>query len=436
MHLQASGEMPLVAQDLINYTFDCLGAHHQIHCVFTLNGFIDEQLLRRAVWLLLVSEPVLGRQLVADLDKPYWKSRENWDGIEPCSFISTDDTAAELQRYINTAIDDYRETQLQVRILRSKQQDTVCVKVNHACCDAGGLKECVSILTSIYQQLMHDRNYAVAPNPGRRDQTQLWENINVYDMWQSADSLSQFCGEPCLFPVTNYANNKTDYVLRQVRGGQLANLLAYARRQGVTVNDLLLTACYRALFLMNKTQALNPQTFRVTVDLRQYLPDRRAAAICNLSSIVYPAIRYAEGEKFTATLHKVTQAMKFLKEQKSGLISALLFEVYSRLGYEQVIRWMCAGQSEPLPLVLSNIGVISKEAVCFGDCTAIDGYMIGPALLTPGFLIAVSTYRDALTVAMAYFEPAVTQNQIERYLDLLVAEILGIEETAPKSCDV
>ena len=64
---------------------------------------------------------------------------------------------------------------VKVKLIRSTQDDTLCIKMNHATCDGAGAKEYVILLSEIYSAIDKE-NGTFIPNPkiaGRKDQEKL-----------------------------------------------------------------------------------------------------------------------------------------------------------------------------------------------------------------------------------------------------------------------
>ncbi|WP_371372781.1 condensation domain-containing protein [Sporomusa aerivorans] len=415
--------LPANAQDLFNHLSGYLGCNHEIHCVLTLNGQLDFALLKKAARLLLNAEPVLGCRLVENQREAYWLKRHDLAHLEICSLRETRDVAGEMERFVNKPVDSYYDPMLQIKVLRSAANDVVCIKINHACCDAGGLKECVALLASLYNRLLADDGYLPPANIlGRRDHTQVFEQIHVCEARQAWED-EQPERDTWSFPAASAENCEPQHVIKKVASRHFKEIQVYARQQGVTLNDVLVTACYRALFKMLTPAVDKPMTMLVTVDLRRYVPGGKAGAICNLSGLVVPAIAWVPGEAFTATLAKAAANMRHLKQRAPGLRTAIISEVYEKISVAALFDWLRSGETKLSSPIFSNIGVISKDIIRFGEIAAVDGCMIGPAMSAPSSLIAASTYNDVLTLAMAFYEPAIPRRQARDFLQLMIEEI-------------
>ncbi|MBC9784690.1 hypothetical protein H1S01_09220 [Heliobacterium chlorum] len=429
-NVQAPLRMPASASDLFNYISRYIGCNHQIHCILKVNGFIDVTLLRRCLALAIEAEPVLGCRFIEQNPLSFWERHDDIDSIELCSLVETCRAEAELHRFVNAPVDSYRDPQLQIRILRTGPSDLLCFKIDHACSDAGGLKACVSLIASLYNRLCIDPTYELEHKKvGNRDQSQLFPHLNISEVKEAWDHQPDRSQSTILsFPFRSYDNVTPEFATTHFDPLHYQKLRSYAHQKGVTINDVLLTALYRALFSTADPEARKPIPLQVTVDLRQFLPTKQADAICNLSGIITPMIERIPGESFTDTLMKVSTKMQELKRLAPGIRSVLLSEIYGRLGLGEYYDWLMSGwnrsvETKSYPPIFSNIGKISDGKIHFGTLEVTDGYMIGPALSTPGSLIAASTYQDHLTLAMAFYEPAISRNEVAQFFDSMFREI-------------
>ncbi|MBP2636385.1 MAG: hypothetical protein H6Q72_2292 [Firmicutes bacterium] len=423
MSAELAERIPANAQDLLNHMSGYLGCNHEIHCILGFEENIDFALLNKAVALLFTAEPILSCRLIENQDTCYWVRRADLKQLESCSLLETQDVESEMRKFINVPVDSYQDPLLQVKLLRSGQGDRLCIKINHACCDAGGLKECVALLASLYNKLLEEPGYIPVPNrSGQRGYNQIFEQIDVVEAkkaWEAyrpeRDSWS--------FPMESAQNMESEYAVKKIGRAHWRQIYEYARSRGVTVNDILLTACYRAMFTLVRPEPDKPMSFLVTVDLRRYVPGHKAGAICNLSGLVIPAISRILGESFEDTLGKVAEAMNTLKASIPGLHTAIVSEIYSRIGAAAVLDWLRSEDAELCSPIFSNIGVISNEPLNFGKVKAKEGYMIGPAMAAPASLLAISTYNEEMTLSMAFYEPAISKSLVECFFEQVVREI-------------
>lgn len=406
----------------------------QNQAVLELKGRLNENRLARAVRLSIEAEPILGSRFIERKYHPYWQRFIDLDSIEWFSLEETLDKQKAINRFLTTPLNNEHEQQLKVKLIRSKENDTLCVKISHACCDGGGLKAYQQILAGIYTQLSNDEDYTLGLNVGvRRDPNYILGNlgiVNLINAWEPKQAPLQ---PTWAFPFCPCEPDEQMITIRRLSSKYVEALSSYAHKRGTSMNDLVLTAFYRAMFIMLDPPPGKPKEILITVDLRRYLRDGKANAINNLSSAVSARISRVPGESFEKTLARVSAATAQIKRKQPGIHVAVLFGLLSLLSYEQngnfvrgIKKWlMQTGKCSP---VLSNVGSISKSTIWFGKTPVVDAYQVSPAIYAPGFMLGVCKYNSYLTFTVSYYKPCTPQEKVEQFLEIILHEL--------KSCTV
>jgi NRPS condensation-like uncharacterized protein len=415
--------LPACPQDVFNYMARYFFSNYQIQCVLRLDERIDALRLTKAVKLMMEAEPVLGSRFIENSDICYWERQTEIDEKKICLMRETDkNTEQEIQNFLTSSLESYDDPQVQIQVLRG-ENDVLCLKVNHACSDGGGVKEYVQRLAQVYTALCEDPAYSLPTNmTGRRDQGQLFKCLGVEDsrtLWNPALAELQ---PTWAFPCGRGENEQPAFLIRHLKEEGYRALKAYVSRGGVTINDVLLAAYYRALFEMVKPEYDVPMEILVTVDLRRYLPARKAEAICNLSGFVNARVARIVGELFTDTVSRVHHEMKKHKSSQPGLHSAAIFEMLGQMPVSQALSMFQVSRQQAVQTglaspFLSNFGQISDGSIRFGGQEVIAGYMVTPIMFSPGFMLGVSTYRDVLTLTVGIYQSTVQYERVEELLD-------------------
>ena len=417
--------IPSVALDRLEHLVRA-AADQQLHCVIRFAGRIDEARMARAVRLTLDAEPVLGCRFVERPWRPFWERLADLDARAHCPVETPADPDAALAAYIVQPVDLPAGPQAQTRLFRGAD-DLLCVKLNHAVADGGGVIEYASLLAAIYRRLGREPGYAPPPNlTGARGQGQVFRRIPLPGLL-AALRRSAIPPPAWGFPSTGGDLSGRSVLVRRVPASRVAALRAYARGHGVSFNDVLLAAFFRAFCAVLDPRAGAPLPVQVPVNLRRYLPDGRAAALCNLAGSIYPALRHEPGAAFDRTLAQAAAAQATAAAGLPGLGQALMLEATMALPYALARRLAAAamtgsrtGKTHPF---LSNMGVLDPAWVDFGDAPVADAYGVGPVLYPPGFFLAVSTFRGVLTLATSFCHTAVDAGRVALCLDRLAAEL-------------
>ncbi len=399
----------------------------QMHGMVTFNGHIDASLVAHCIRLSLDAEPVLGCRLVKGPLRLRWQRDAGLDGFDLCPLVETDDALGEALKFMSSPMDVFTAPQVHARLFRS-DRDILCVKMTHAIADGGGFKEYLELLSSIYRQARNDPDYRpIANRCGSRSPGQLVKHIGLGTLVRSSLHFSVPRLEWC-FPVKcpDYAGRS--FIRADIGLETSAAIRAYARDRGVTINDLLLTAYYRALFKVLDPPAGRLLPVTVPVNLRRYLPSGKAGGICTLSGLYIPAISREPDEAFGDTLARLHEAMDREKRNKMELAQMLLLQIAFVPGYAPMrfaMRYALKSQSRALMTIpcFSNLGIIDPKDVDFGDAKVSDVSLFGPATFPPYFDFTAYSFGDTMRCSISYCDSAADVDLVKSLLDIFLQDI-------------
>ena len=416
---QIQSEMPVNGQDMANYIGHMWNKNGQIQIVLSFADRLDFECLKRAVRLTIDAEPILGCEFVISENKPVWRRYKDLEQISWCKLIETE-KPDDMLHIILCKPFEVEKYQLEVYLLRSAKNDLLCIKINHSCSDGGSAKDYLHLLKETYTKLTRDTNYYPNINHNlNRSTGQIFKNLEIIN---PATLINPHLAE--LKPTWAFPYRKSDvenfnYLILHLTVSETNQLVLYAKEKKVTLNDLILSAYYRALFTIIDPTFDQPMEICVTMDLRSYLEGGRAAAICNLSGVLNHRI-IREMENSEATLSRVADVMRELKKDKPGLHSAALIEMLSGMDFKTVTEsikaaWDESTHSGKSTINLSNFGIVSSELLYFGEIAAEDAYMVTPVFKAPSFMLGASTYQSKLTFTVGFCEPEIREEDVKHF---------------------
>jgi len=433
-----TGTFPANGHDIYNYVARYSMSNLHIQVIMKLDGRLDFDKLKRAVSLSVDAEPVLKCRFIED-DPPYWKPLENIGIINFCSMEETDDIEGATQNFIQRPIDIDNDPMVSVKLIRSQQFDVLALKINHACCDGVGALEYIQLLANIYADIDQE-NGTFIPVPrigGRKDQDRLFAELGITNPESIFIPGSDVSVPMWSFPWEQSGSNTACMSVCRLPYGHLDEIIKYVKVRGVTVNDFILTAYYRAMLEMRQPIYGLPMEIPITIDLRRYLPDHKAQAIRNFSGSVSTRLIMSVNEPFSETLKRVTNMMKEVKKGYPGLQSAIGLERIEKISFQETLAYYqaaleakktqfscplyCGDKCVP---TLSNLGNMSKSLIKFGDNTVIDAYILPPVVRAPGVLLMACTYNSVLTLATGYYKSTISSENIERLLNKVRDELI------------
>ncbi|WP_010245543.1 condensation domain-containing protein [Acetivibrio cellulolyticus] len=428
--------LPVNGHDIYNYVARHGMGNFHSQAILNLDGRLDFDKLSKAVRLSVDAEPVLGCRFIKG-NPPYWKRMENIDDVEFCSFEEVSDVNEAVKRFLDSRLDMDDDPKIKIKLIRSESYDVLGFKANHACCDGSSFKDYIQLLSDIYSEIdRSDGAYIPKPaNRGRSDQDLLFNNLGIKvpnDLWIPGSDVFR---PTWAFPWKQGTSSNTRVVTCKIPPDQLDRISIYAKSKGATYNDLILTAYYRAMLRMGQPVYGVPMGINVTIDLRRYLPNKKTEAIRNFSGSVNASLSMVKDETFSDTLSRVVYMMNEIKSGCPGLQSAIGLERLEKISFKEVLAYYQASSKtdKDMPNVfygnrciptLSNLGILSKSLIKFGNIAATDYFIVPPVVSAPGLLLAVNTYNNVMTMAMGFFENTVLSSDVERLLNNIRHELL------------
>jgi Uncharacterized protein containing a NRPS condensation (elongation) domain len=430
--------LPANGHDIYNYVARYRMGNYHSQAVMMLDGRLDYDKLSKAVRLSVDAEPVLGCRFIEE-DPPYWKRLENIDNVRFCSLAEVSDADAAIQRFLERPLDMDHDPNIKVKLIRTESQDTLVIKANHACCDGTGIKEYAHLLANIYCNIEQPDGTFISTSSkrGRNDQDRLFKSLGITHpdaLWIPG---SDIYIPTWSFPWKQDVSSNIRIVIIRLTQDQLGEISTYAKSREATINDLILTAYYRAMLKMGLPVYGVPMEINVTIDLRRYLPDYKTEAIRNFSGSANTWISMIENEAFSDTLSRVVYMMNEVKKGYPGLQSAIGLERLEKISFKDTLSYYQAtpkiGKNKSQCSVfygnrcipaLSNLGILSKQLIKFGDANVTDYFIIPPVVSAPGILLVANTYNSIMSFAVGFFENTVLHEDMERFLNNIRDELL------------
>ncbi|OOR22865.1 condensation domain-containing protein [Bacillus cereus] len=424
-------------QDRMNYLLGLYAADQQINAVLYFPVGISKEILEQSVRITLQLQPVLNSRFVEN-DIPYWEEHSSATNSPIFLFTEGNDQELEIMAidFIKEPGDRIQGPMVQTKLLRGTTTDMLVVKLSHLCSDGAGVKEYINLLGAIYTQLSlgQSKNQIIKEfgegNEGFRDQSHVFKYAGISDIKSAYRPNQEEQASLWSFPSQPNKNKSPQMSVRRLSHEQSLRLTRWTKAQQATLNDVIMTAYFRALshFTVYAEPRTAEKMIGLTIDLRRYLPNYTTGAICNLSGMEMPVIKMEDDESFNQTLVRIKQSMDKIKSQNPGLSSAagmellagmklsVVKEMYNQQ-YEQALQMGMA-----LPL-LTNFGVIADEPIQFGEVQAEGGYMTAPIMYAPFFSMGASSYNGRLTFTIGYHTPDTSKEKVDKFLENIVNQL-------------
>ena len=380
---------PMTAGD-INIFHARLIADQQITFVLAFSERLDRDRLAAAFAVLHQALPVLSSTVEV---KGARFRRIAIPGYRPA--VSTlnepTDRMREIACFTGSPCDPECDPPARLLLLRGRDGDTLCFKIDHVVSDAAGLRYLLPLLAEAYttgritQPINRDRGFGQVIR--RFSPLSIVRAASKANLPVPGAALIQGSLEA---PQTfiEHVSIEADRFERMHREAKLAE---------ATINDVLLAGLYQAAFERLPAGDTSAYPVMVPVDMRRYLPEGQRGVLANLSSAVYPSLAPIADETPGDTLNRVKACMGALKQDQPGLGAMLLMSVGALRGGKMIRdRYRRAAGRGSRFINFTNFGILEEGPLAFGRLSPQRAYGVGPIQYAPGVLIAITTYRGAL----------------------------------------
>mgnify|MGYP000858747192 FL=1 len=420
-------DYPAQRLDLLQLMFDQLRLNDtRLHAVlrFTGSPTVDPDLLAQAVRLTLDAAPILATRFVDRGGRSYWTPIAS-GRLEDAFAVVADEDA--LQAGLLELPDGP-----QVRVLVDASASAIAVTLSHFVADGASFKDYLYLLAECYSGLARDPGYRPEAMDGDRSSDWVTAGHGVGSRFASLLSAAPVSRGTRALPMSG---QETAPFLAALETGSVTALRDRCRARGATLNDAVLTACYRVLAAQLGEAGATGIDVPIMVDLRRsHGGDTRARALTNCSSTTATHLAVQPGETFETTLARTCAMTRALKAGDIGLKGALQLDAAYTFGRRIGFRLVRSRLSWPL-LCMTNLGSLDPDRLAFGATTPSHAWACGSIKHQPYFQVAVSGYLDTLTLTAGLFGTADDRTRAEAILGAIATELDGFQASRERDPD-
>lgn len=395
---------------------------HQLHCVLQFKGKVEESILEKAINLSFKAVPILSSKYVEGTKKSYWESYDFEKAND--HLIITNDKRI-FDDFIVLRTDEFSGTQVKF-CLYADDNCKLVVIMNHMICDAAGFKQYIYLISDVYSKLSKDINYLIDNKlDGTRSINIITDNISNFTKMKiliSRKIVSNKTGH-LRFPLS-YSNDKKPFIEKYViPKDRFIKIKEYCNKNNFTINDVFLAAYYRVMFNRLKLKNNDKLNIAIMIDMRRHLKDKNINSLCNLASSVVTEIEYCEKDDFFKTACKVKNDVDSKKNSYFGIKGFLEIELaFKLLSYKTIKKVLKKHFNNPV-LGMTNIGVLDKSKLKFGNTEVEQAFMCGSIKYAPYFQLALSSFDDTMTLTVNLFGNKNDQVAVNDFLLQIVDEL-------------
>lgn len=407
--------------DVFQYLYEDTGfSDHQVHCVIGFENKVDSTVMKKAAELLVKAVPVLSRTYKACGGDSYW---EDGSASTRQDLFTVTNNKNEFESFTSSKTNETSGPQIKFCLLQA-QNDALSVVINHMVSDAAGLKQCMYLFSDIYSNLIKNPDYApdyvIDGDRGFKNVVRGFSFIQKVKilLFGSKDNNQKSTLE---FPLSKSADAAPFIASHQITPDVYRTIRSSCRLNGVTVNDVILTAYLRALSdkLNMKGKEL---AVPIMIDMRRYLKDKNFNALTNLSSTTIVKMRVAPDEAFGVTLRKLSSIMSAKKANHLGISTFIKLDAGFKVPIVNVYGILRKSLRNP-KISMTNIGVLDSSKLCFENATVENAVMYASIKYRPYFQLSVTSFNDKMTIGAGLYGNAQDRICIEQFFDLMEKEL-------------
>ncbi len=379
--------------------------------VLAYPGRLDIRILRRAMRYLIDRVFVLHSSFVP-ADIPYWEVNDGYTSADTVKLLSlapdADVLAAAEQEALRPV---YFEDTLQLYCVLADngRESALALVISHLIADGGDGKYILKKLVELYNCLLSNGEPdEVEIKNGDRDLLQVFDNVDPDVLENTADtSAVENAGKSSVsFPFPEPDASGSPRILRRTIGEDaLAPARKKAKGMGATVNDLLLTAYYRAAVRLIGMGQDAPVSIMSMLDLRQYMENGQSEGICNLSSPLSTSLPNGIGDSFEETLLNISAQTKAIKGNgMAGLHNMDKGRFVVKGVFSLPFRLLAfAGRvgTRSMPMGMTNLGNMTRAELTMGSISPDFVYFAGQIKKKPGIQLAVMSLDGSPTMTIS-----------------------------------
>ena len=420
-------ERKLIAElcDKMHYLFRDFN-DRMVHVELRYDFEINIDALKTVLICFLEKAPVLHSSFTDNRIHPYWTVKDyKIDDVLTVKEVSEAELDFEINNFLIQYIPPDADVQMKVAVFNHNGKSVLCVVENHMCMDGGDLKYFMKALCQNYNDYIESGISPVDLRTGTRSYESVYEDFstgekrlakNLYKNVNSKDDHG--------FPFTpNSIRDKSFIAKRKIPASKFDEIRFAGKKHGATINDMLLTAYFYALYELAGFDSREGISISCAVDLRRHLKSSEGQGVTNHTA--WMQCRVPErGANIFETLNFVVQSSNQFKEDKfiglHGLpLLSFGYKILPLAASEEVIK---IGYANPL-LAMSNIGILEVDKLALEGHEPIDGFMSGAVKYKPYALLSVTSVRKELTLSMCVRGNDEDKLIVDKFFDLIVKNI-------------
>lgn len=397
--------------------------HLELHYDFEINL----EALKTVLICFMEKAPVFHSSFTDNKVRPYWTVKPyKIDDVVTVSYPEDVDKAVD--EFLTQYIPPESDLQMKVAVFYHGGKTTLCFVENHMCMDGGDFKYFIAAFCKNYNDYIEKGIAPLDFKEGTRSYESVYEDFTPAQEKMARNLYKNVCAKDNhKFPLTEDREEDKSFIARRkLSEDTFLKIKQVGKKYGATVNDMLVTAYFDALYDLADYDEKDSVTISCAIDLRRHIKDSSDQGITNHTAFMQCNIP-RKGKDITETLkYVVNSANRFKKDKFMGLYGLPLlrfgYKILPHAASEEIIK---IGYSNPL-LAMSNIGILDHKALALEGHEPYDGFMTGAVKYKPYVLLSATSMRNVITLSMCVRGNDDDKAIVECFFDLYEKSILKL----------
>ncbi len=394
-----------------------------IRFVIHYPGYLDADILCAATRSVIERVDVLHASFIANSQTCHWRINENYQTADFFAVGECDGDPMKMAEYLALAPIDYRNLcQMYVTLIQGSQSCAVLVRISHLVTDGSDGKYLLNKLAESYRltEEGNSENKLEVKN-GNRSAMNAYKDLGVREI--ASLIKMPFSGVKTEYPFEHTQEYGPLRLLRcSIPAETMKSARLKAKSAGATVNDLLLTACYRS-FAKN-TQKTGAMSVSGMMDLRQHCKDGISEGLANMSGGLSTTLHYAPKSKFAENLAEVAQQTIRVKNNPlAGLDGIPMLHAATKAFPMWLLLQAANMVYASLSLSLTNLGNIPCEPLTMGGMKPTEGFFGGPLKRKPSVQVGTASFDGTAELTILGDFTTEDIKSLQAFLDGIRSEI-------------
>ena len=399
-----------------------------MHYAIFYDGKIDIDILRASIKYVVDRVPVLHSQYRPNPILPYWKIRTDYEAAELLEVEEVEDLEEATYAFLKGSISHKSKLQIRAKVFTCKNKCSFATLVNHQCFDGADYKYVMFKIVEFYNAFKKSGSFdSVEIKQGTRHLSQIYENMepNAAKKAKGLYNNASKTGIKEKFRFTDDKDVEKRFITKMMDPELFEAIKAKGKKEGASLNDLLLAAYFRAL--IKEIGATNTTPINITsmMDLRRHMLNRDTVGCTNMTAFMPCKLADGIGENIHETLFRVLEQTKKQKaDDVAGLYGIPLLGLAYKLFLLDCIATFAIRLGYDNPLIqMSNLGLIKGDYVNFDGCLMYDCFMTGAVKYKPYFQFTCVTRENFMKFCVAERCSANDEKLILGFFDDMMNEL-------------